>query len=88
MHSRANGNELDKKMLDACRTRLNRLCRELGKPDILYHHLHQGDATDKKCLTVFSSAYKWKPKEEQTPAEKLEDAVDQSVDLFMSMFGG
>jgi type I restriction-modification system DNA methylase subunit len=57
------GNELDKTMLNACRRRLNKICRELGKPEIPYHHLHQGDATDPRCLTVFSSAYDWKKPE-------------------------
>ena len=67
------GNELDKTMLDTCRKRLNKICRDHGKPEIPYHHLHRGDATDPRCLTVFSSAYKWKPKEEQTLAEKLDE---------------
>lgn len=81
------GNELDKTMLNACRRRLNKICRELGKPDIPYHHLHQGDATNPKCLTTFSSAYKWKSKEEQTEVDKIEDALDASLDLFMKNFG-
>ena len=75
------GNELDKTMLDTCRKRLNRICVQLGKPKIPFHHLHQGDATDKKALTVFSSAYK--PKEEQTKAEQLGDAIDDMLALFM-----
>ena len=77
------GNELDQTMLNACRRRLNKLCRELGKPEIPYHHLHRGDATDSRCLTVFSSAYKWKPKEEQTQKEQLEEAIDEMLALFM-----
>ena len=81
------GNELDKTMLNSCRRRLNKICRELGKPEIPYHHLHQGDATDPRCLTIFSSAYKWKPKEEQTEADRVEDALDVSLDLFMKNFG-
>jgi type I restriction-modification system DNA methylase subunit len=81
------GNELDKTMLNACRRRLNKICRELGKPEIPYHHLHQGDATNPKCLTTFSSAYKWKSKEEQTEVDKIEDALDASLDLFMKNFG-
>jgi hypothetical protein len=81
------GNELDKTMLNACRRRLNKICRELGKPEIPYHHLHRGDATDPKCLTTFSSAYKWKSKEEQTEADRIEDALDASLDLFMKNFG-
>lgn len=75
------GNELDKTMLNACRRRLNKICRELGKPEIPHHHLHQGDATDKRALTVFSSAYK--PKEEQTKEEQLGDAIDDMLALFM-----
>lgn len=81
------GNELDKTMLNACRRRLNKICRELGKSEIPFHHLHQGDATNPRCLTVFSSAYKWKSKEEQTEVDKLEDALDASLDLFMKNFG-
>ncbi len=81
------GNELDKTMLNACRRRLNKICRELGKPEIPYHHLHQGDATNPKCLTTFSSAYKWKSKEEQTEVDRIEDALDASLDLFMKNFG-
>jgi SAM-dependent methyltransferase len=81
------GNELDKTMLDTCRKRLNGICRQLGKPDIPYHHLHRGDATDPRCLTVFSSVYKWKSKEEQTEVDKIEDALDASLDLFMKNFG-
>ena len=77
------GNELDQTMLNACRRRLNKLCRELGKPEIPYHHLHRGDATDARCLTTFSPAYKWKPKEEQTQKEQLEDAIDEMLALFM-----
>ena len=77
------GNELDKTMLDTCRKRLNSICRQLGKPDIPYHHLHRGDATDPRCLSVFSSAYKWKPKEEQTK----EEAADEAIDTFLSRFG-
>lgn len=77
------GNELDQTMLNACRRRLNKLCRDLGKPEIPYHHLHRGDATDTRCLTTFSSAYKWKPKEEQTQKEQLEDAIDEMLALFM-----
>lgn len=81
------GNELDKTMLNACRRRLNKICRELGKPEIPYHHLHRGDATDPRCLTVFSSAYRWKSKEEQTEVDRIEDALDASLDLFMKNFG-
>ena len=77
------GNELDKIMLDTCRKRLNSICKQLGKPEIPYHHLHRGDATEPRCLTVFSSAYKWKPKEEQTK----EEAVDEAIDTFLSRFG-
>lgn len=77
------GNELDKTMLDTCRKRLNGICRQLGKPDIPYHHLHRGDATDSRCLTTFSSAYKWKPKEEQTLAERL----DEGNNNFLARFG-
>jgi SAM-dependent methyltransferase len=77
------GNELDKTMLDTCRKRLNGICRQLGKPDIPYHHLHRGDATDPRCLTTFSSAYKWKPKEEQTLAERL----DEGNTNFLARFG-
>lgn len=77
------GNELDKTMLTACRKRLNKICQQLGKPEVPYHHLHQGDATNPKCLTTFSSAYKWKPKEEQTKEEQLEDALDDMLALFM-----
>ena len=80
------GNELDKTILNACRRRLNKICRELGKPEIPYHHLHQGDATDPRCLTIFSSAYKWKPKEEQTKEEQLGDAIDDMLALFMGGF--
>ena len=85
-HDKVFGNELDKTMLNSCRRRLNKICRELGKPEIPYHHLHQGDATDPKCLTTFSSAYKWKPKEEQTEVDRIEDALDASLDLFMKNF--
>lgn len=75
------GNELDKTMLATCRRRLNKICKQLGKPEIPFHHLHQGDATDKRALTIFSSAYK--PKEEQTNEERLGDAIDDMLTLFM-----
>ncbi len=81
------GNELDKTMLDTCRKRLNKICKQLGKPGIPYHHLHRGDATDLKCLTIFSSAYNWKPREEQTETDLLEDSIDISLDMFMKSFG-
>ena len=71
------GNEYDKKMLDVCRKRLNKICRQLGKSDIPYHHLHQGDALEPRCLTVFSSAYKWKPREEMTREEQIDDSIEQ-----------
>lgn len=77
------GNDYDCVMVDACRARLQKI-----NPKVRDWQVHRGDATDPKCLTDFAPNYAWKPKEEQTPAEKLEDAVDQSVDLFMSMFGG
>ena len=78
------GNELDKTMLDTCRKRLNKICRQLGKPDIPYHHLHQGDATDKRALTVFSSAYKFK--ETLTTEELVQQNTEDGLDACLSMF--
>ena len=78
------GNELDKTMLATCRRRLNKICKQFGKPEIPFHHLHQGDATDKRALTVFSSAYK--PKEEQTKEEQMNDALDDALALFFTSF--
>jgi tRNA G10 N-methylase Trm11 len=80
------GNELDSVMLVACRRRLNKICRDLGKPEIPYHHLHRGDATQKRCLTVFSNAYDWKPTEERTVDEQLRHQTEDAVDNLLSVF--
>jgi SAM-dependent methyltransferase len=88
------GNELDKTMLDTCRKRLNKICRELNKPEIPYHHLHIGDATVPRCLTVFSSAYDWKPPAERTEADENQEKVyacketlDSLTAAFYKLFG-
>lgn len=93
--TRVFGNEYDNHMVRACKNRLKSIPDRLQDFDIDLAtkiaqglqkfrpwQIHQGDATDPKCLK-FSSSYKWKPKEEQTEAEQLGEAIDDMLALFM-----
>ena len=51
------GNEYDKKMLDVCRERLHKICKQLRKPDIQDWQVHQGNALIPDCLTEFGETY-------------------------------
>ena len=53
------GNEYDRVAVDLCRKRLNRACKLLGKPYIKDWQIHQGDATQARCLTDFSPSYRY-----------------------------
>lgn len=66
------GNEYDLTAVNLCRRRVNRACRLLGKSYIRDWQIHQGDATQARCLTDFSSKYQY--------------AVPQQGDLFSSFF--
>ena len=54
------GNEYDPVAVELCRKRLNRACKLLGKPYIKDWQIHEGDATDPRCLTDFGPDYKVK----------------------------
>jgi ribosomal protein L11 methylase PrmA len=60
------GNELDPVAVRLCRKRINRACELLGKSRIKDWQIHEGDATDPYCLTIFGSEYSWK---EQIPGD-------------------
>lgn len=66
------GNEYDLTAVKLCRRRVNRACKLLGKPYIKDWQVHQGDATEARCLTDFSPSYSFK---QQAPG-----------DLFSSFF--
>ena len=53
------GNEYDKVAVDLCRKRITRACSLLGKPYIKDWQIHQGDATQARCLTDFSPSYRY-----------------------------
>ena len=57
------GNEFDATAVDLCRTRVNRACKLLGKPYIKDWQVHQGDATEARCLSDFSKSYCFKQQE-------------------------
>lgn len=58
------GNEYDLAAVKLCRKRVNRACRILGKPMIREWQIHEGDATQARCLTDFSPTYKFKEYEQ------------------------
>jgi predicted RNA methylase len=58
------GNEYDLTAVDLCKRRLNRACKLLGKPYIKDWQIHQGDATQVRCLTNFSPTYRFKEYEQ------------------------
>ena len=66
------GNEFDPTAVALCRRRANRACKLLGKPCIKDWQIHEGDATETRCLTDFSPSYSFK---QQAPG-----------DLFSSFF--
>lgn len=47
------GNDYDAKMVTVCRNRLNNYCKNNGLKEVPYHHIHRGNALQKKCLTHF-----------------------------------
>jgi predicted RNA methylase len=66
------GNEYDLTATNLCRRRVNRVCKLLGKPYIRGWQIHQGDATQARCLTDFGPEYQY--------------AVPEQGDLFSSFF--
>ena len=57
------GNELDSIAVELCRRRVNRACKLLGKPHIKDWQIHEGDATQARCLTDFSPSYSFNQQE-------------------------
>ena len=60
------GNEFDATAVALCRRRVNRACKLLGKPYIREWQVHEGDATQARCLTDFSPSYQFK---QQAPGD-------------------
>ena len=60
------GNEFDATAVALCRRRVNRACKLLGKPYIREWQIHEGDATQARCLTDFSPSYQFK---QQAPGD-------------------
>jgi SAM-dependent methyltransferase len=50
---RVYGNDYDATMIAVCRNRLNKYCKDNGLKEVPYHHIHRGNALQKKCLTNF-----------------------------------
>ena len=57
------GNEFDPIAVALCRRRLDRACRLLSKPSIRSWQIHEGDATEARCLSDFSPGYRYKVQE-------------------------
>lgn len=57
------GNEYDPTAVALCRRRVNKACKLLGKPYIKDWQIHEGDATQARCLSDFSSSYSFKQQE-------------------------
>lgn len=53
------GNEYDPIAVALCQRRLNRACKLLGKPSIRSWQIHEGDATEARCLTDFGPDYRY-----------------------------
>lgn len=51
------GNEYDRRMVNACKERLNKVCDLLGKPRIQDWQIHQGNALQARCLIEFGEEY-------------------------------
>ena len=51
------GNEYDRRMVNACKERLNKVCDLLGKPRIRDWQIHQGNALQARCLIEFGEEY-------------------------------
>ena len=51
------GNEYDRRMVNACKERLNKVCDILGKPHIQDWQIHQGNALQARCLIEFGEEY-------------------------------
>ena len=51
------GNEYDRRMVNACKERLNKVCDLLGKPRIQDWQIHQGNALQARCLIEFGKEY-------------------------------
>ena len=60
------GNEFDPVAVDLCKRRVNRVCKLLGKPMIRSWQIHEGDATEARCLSDFSTTYQFK---QQAPGD-------------------
>lgn len=60
------GNEFDPVAVVLCRRRVNRACKLLGKPMIRSWQIHEGDATEARCLSDFSPTYQFK---QQAPGD-------------------
>jgi predicted RNA methylase len=57
------GNEFDPVAVTLCRKRVNRACRLLGKSYIKDWQIHEGDATEARCLSDFGPDYQYKAQE-------------------------
>ncbi len=57
------GNEFDPVAVALCRKRVNRACRLLGKSYIKDWQIHEGDATEARCLSDFGPNYQYKTQE-------------------------
>ena len=57
------GNEFDPVAVALCRRRVNRACKLLGKPYIRDWQIHEGDATEARCLSDFGHDYQYKVQE-------------------------
>ena len=57
------GNEFDPVAVALCRKRINRACKLLGKSYIKDWQIHEGDATEARCLTDFGPGYRYKTQE-------------------------
>lgn len=57
------GNEFDPVAVALCRRRVNRACKLLGKPYIRDWQIHEGDATEARCLSDFGPDYQYKVQE-------------------------
>jgi type I restriction-modification system DNA methylase subunit len=53
---RVYGNDYDAAMVTICRDRLNKYCKAHGLREVPYHHIHRGNALQKKCLTNFDDS--------------------------------
>lgn len=57
------GNEFNPTAVALCRRRINRACKLLGKSYIRDWQIHEGDATEARCLSDFGPSYQYKVQE-------------------------